>query len=148
MCWGRVDGTATLTIRHRLPATSAAASGWPAGRNHPGAQRVHFATTGAGLTPRQPEQLHRPVRPPPHARGLRIAETWAGASAGAAGLLVVLIVVLVNEGATQISFLGLDFTMPIGVAKLFSAAAGVLVIALIGGVRIHRIRPTFDKRRR
>ena len=25
---------------------------------------------------------------------------------------------------------------------------GVLVIALIGGVRIHRIRPTFDKRRR
>ena len=57
-------------------------------------------------------------------------------------------VVLVNEDATQISFLGLDFTMPIGVAKLFSAAAGVLVIALIGGVRIHRIRPTFDKRRR
>jgi uncharacterized integral membrane protein len=79
---------------------------------------------------------------------LRIAETWAGASAGAAGLLVLLIVALVNEGATQISFLGLDFTMPIGVAKLFSAAAGVLVIALIGGVRIHRIRPTFDKRRR
>jgi len=41
-------------------------------------------------------------------------------------LLVLLIVVLVNEDATQISFLGLDFTMPIGVAKLFSAAAGVL----------------------
>ncbi len=35
------------------------------------------------------------------------------------GLLVLLIVVLVNEDATQISFLGLDFTMPIGVAKLF-----------------------------
>lgn len=53
-----------------------------------------------------------------------------------------------NEDATQISFLGLDFTMPIGVATLFSAAAGVLVMALIGGVRIHQIRPTFDKRRR
>jgi uncharacterized integral membrane protein len=63
-------------------------------------------------------------------------------------LLVLLIVVLVNEDATQISFLGLDFTMPKGVAKLFSAAAGVFVMALIGGVRIHRIRPTFDKRRR
>ena len=64
-------------------------------------------------------------------------------------LLVLLIVVLVNEDATQISFLGLDFTMPNGVAKLFSAArAGVLVMALIGGVRIHRIGPTFDKRRR
>ena len=63
-------------------------------------------------------------------------------------LLVLLIVVLVNEDATQISFLGLDFTKPIGVAKLFSAAAGVLVMALIGGVRIHRIGPTFDKRRR
>ena len=62
-------------------------------------------------------------------------------------LLVLLIVVLVNEDATQISFLGLDFTMP-GVAKLFSAAAGVLVMALIGGVRIHRIGPKFDKRRR
>ena len=34
-------------------------------------------------------------------------------------LLVLLIFVLVNEDATQISFLGLDFTMPIGVAKLF-----------------------------
>jgi len=63
-------------------------------------------------------------------------------------LLVLLIVVLVNEDATQISLLGLDFTMPKGVATLFSAAAGVLVIALIGGVRIHRIGPTFDKRRR
>jgi uncharacterized integral membrane protein len=64
-------------------------------------------------------------------------------------LLVLLIVVLVNEDATQISLLGLDFTMPIGVAKLFSAAAGVLVMALIGsGVRIHQIGPTFDKRRR
>ena len=63
-------------------------------------------------------------------------------------LLVLLIFVLVNEDATQISFLGLDFTMPIGVAKLFSAAAGVLVMALIGGVRIHQIGPTFDKLRR
>ena len=54
----------------------------------------------------------------------------------------------VNEDAAQIAFLGLDFTMPKGVAKLFSAAAGVFVMALIGGVRIHRIRPTFDKRRR
>jgi uncharacterized integral membrane protein len=63
-------------------------------------------------------------------------------------LLVLLIFVLVNEDATQISLLGLDFTMPIGVAKLFSAAAGVLVMALIGGVRIHQIGPTFDKRRR
>ena len=63
-------------------------------------------------------------------------------------LLVLLIFVLVNEDATQISFLGLDFTMPKGVSKLFSAAAGVLVMALISGVRIHRIEPTFDKRRR
>ena len=62
--------------------------------------------------------------------------------------LVLLIVVLVNEDATQISLLGLDFTMPIGVAKLFSAAAGVLVMALSGGVRIHQIGPTFDKLRR
>jgi len=63
-------------------------------------------------------------------------------------LLVLLIVVLVNEDATQISLLGVDFTMPKGVATLFSAAVGVLVMALIGGVRIHQIRPTFDKRRR
>jgi hypothetical protein len=43
---------------------------------------------------------------------------------------------------------GLDFTMPKGVAKLFSAVAGVFVMALISDVRIHRIGPTFDKRRR
>ena len=33
-------------------------------------------------------------------------------------LLVLLIFVLVNEDATQISFLGLDFTMPKGVAAV------------------------------
>ena len=55
-------------------------------------------------------------------------------SVGAAGLLVLLIFVLVSEDATQISFLGLDFTMPKGVATLFSAVAGVFVMALIGGL--------------
>lgn len=113
-------------------------------------------TTAAGL--RRPHRLPPPTRDssaagtaapscPAAATRTRIAETWAGVSVGGV-LLVLLIFVLVNEDATQISFLGLDFTKPIGVAKLFSAAAGVLVMALIGGVRIHRIRPTFDKRRR
>lgn len=64
------------------------------------------------------------------------------------GYSSMLIVVLVNEDATPISFLGLDFTMPIGVAKLFSAIAGVLSMALIGGVRIHQIRRIFGKHRR
>ena len=117
-------------------------------------------TTAAGL--------RRPHRLPPHTRDssaagtaapscpaaatrrrMRIAENMGRSVIRSRGvLLVLLIFVLVNEDATQISFLGLEYTMPIGVAKLFSAAAGVLVMALIGGVRIHRIRPTFDKRRR
>jgi uncharacterized integral membrane protein len=79
---------------------------------------------------------------------LRIAETGRSERRSREVLLVLLIVVLVNEDATQISLLGLDFTMPIGVATLFSAAAGVIVMALIGGVRIHQIRRIFGKRRR
>ena len=64
-------------------------------------------------------------------------------------LLVLLIVVLVDEDATQILRSSASTSRcRSGLAKLFSAAAGVLVMALIGGVRIHRIRPTFDKRRR
>jgi hypothetical protein len=117
-------------------------------------------TTAAGL--RRPHRL-----PPPH-KGLLGSRNSCTVLSGRATrtriadcgdmgrserrsrgvLLVLLTVVLVNDDATQISFLGLDFTMPKGVAKLFSAVAGVFVMALIGGVRIHRIGPTFDKRRR
>jgi len=69
-------------------------------------------------------------------------------------LLVLLIVVLVNERRHPDLVARPRLHDADRGARLFSAAAaaaaaaGVLVMALIGGVRIHRIGPTFDKRRR
>lgn len=67
-------------------------------------------------------------------------------------LLVLLIVVLVNERRHPDLVARPRLHDADRGARLFSAAAaaaaGVLVMALIGGVRIHRIGPTFYKRRR
>ena len=87
---GRRHGSRSVGWRLRSPRTRPRARPrvlHPTTGRHHGSRTPQTpppATPTQG-TPRQPEQLHRPVRPPPHARGLRIAETWAGVSVGAAG---------------------------------------------------------------
>lgn len=87
---GRRHGSRSVGWRLRSPPTRPRARPrvlHPTTGRHHGSRTPQTpppATPTQG-TPRQPEQLHRPVRPPPHARGLRIAETWAGVSVGAAG---------------------------------------------------------------
>ncbi|WP_232850796.1 lipopolysaccharide assembly protein LapA domain-containing protein [Nocardia acididurans] len=61
-------------------------------------------------------------------------------ASGALVLIILLIFILQNLQRVVISFLGWDFEWPLGVAILFAAIAGTLLMALAGGARIWQLR--------
>ncbi|WP_336882491.1 LapA family protein [Rhodococcus globerulus] len=64
---------------------------------------------------------------------------------GAIIVIVLLIFILQNTKQVAISFFAWDFTLPLGVALLFAALGGVLVMASIGGARIWQLRHAYRK---
>ena len=65
---------------------------------------------------------------------------WTGLVLSAVVLLFLLIFVLQNNAPMQISFLVWSGTLPSGVALLLSAVAGLLLVAIPGGLRILQLR--------
>ncbi len=63
-------------------------------------------------------------------------------------LLVLLVFILQNLDPVQIYFLGFAGSLPVGVAMLLSAIAGLLLIAIPGGVRIWQLRRAATKAQR
>ena len=63
-------------------------------------------------------------------------------------LVFLLIFVLQNPDRVNVFFLGAAGTLPLGVAMLFAAVAGALVVALIGSARIIQLRRTTRRRGR
>ena len=55
-------------------------------------------------------------------------------------LIFLLIFILQNNVPVQINFLGASGTLPTGVALLFAAVAGLLLVAIPGGLRIMQLR--------
>lgn len=70
--------------------------------------------------------------------------TWIALILGALILVMLLIFMLQNNVPADFAYLGWTFQLPLGVAILFAAIAGVLVMALFGSVRLfklgHRVR--------
>lgn len=96
--------------------------------------------------PIQPAQ--NPPPPPPSAaeptrsspNGTRTARTWAALVLGGIVLLVLLVFILENGQSADFAFLGAHVHLPLGVAMLFSALAGALIMGLAGGARIVQLR--------
>jgi uncharacterized integral membrane protein len=65
---------------------------------------------------------------------------WVGLVVSAIVLVLLLIFVLQNPDPARIAFLGWDGTLPTGVALLFAAVGGVLLVALPGSLRIVQLR--------
>ncbi len=84
----------------------------------------------------------------PPLRGGKISGLWVGLILSAIVLLFLLIFILQNNVPTQIKFLGAEGTLPVGVALLFAAALGVLLVAIPGGGRILQLRRAARKRGR
>jgi uncharacterized integral membrane protein len=70
----------------------------------------------------------------------RTGELWVGTIVSALMLIFLLIFILQNRVPVPINFLGWTGTLPTGVALLFAAIAGMLLVAIPGSFRILQLR--------
>jgi uncharacterized integral membrane protein len=95
-------------------------------------------------TPREPQaRAGWPKEPVTRSRS---GVLWTGLILSALVLLVLLIFILQNSAPVQINFLGASGTLPIGVALLLAAIAGLLLVAIPGGLRILQLRKAARRR--
>ncbi|MCW2918153.1 MAG: putative integral rane protein [Actinomycetia bacterium] len=73
-------------------------------------------------------------------RRTRVGGWWVALVAAALVLLLLLIFVLQNGQSVRISFLGVQGSLPLGVALLLAAVGGVLTVAIPGTGRIIQLR--------
>ena len=93
-----------------------------------------------GRPPEQPTvPTPRDLRDPVVARS-RTGVLWTGLILSALVLLFLLIFILQNGHPVQINFLSMTGTLPTGVALLLAAIAGLLLVAIPGGLRILQLR--------
>lgn len=81
-------------------------------------------------------------------RHTRISGTWAAVVGFAVVLLLLLIFILQNGHTVDISYMGAHGHLPLGVALLLAAVAGILLVALAGSARIMQLRATARRHRR
>ncbi|MET0237326.1 MAG: lipopolysaccharide assembly protein LapA domain-containing protein [Kibdelosporangium sp.] len=70
----------------------------------------------------------------------RTSGTWIAIIIAAVLLIFLLIFILENLTTVTVGFLGMNGNLPLGVALLFAAISGALLVALVGGARIVQIR--------
>ncbi|WP_307868443.1 LapA family protein [Umezawaea beigongshangensis] len=70
----------------------------------------------------------------------RTSGAWVAVVVAAILLIFLLVFVLQNLDGATVQFLGIEATMPLGVALLFAAVIGALLVALVGGARIVQLR--------
>lgn len=92
----------------------------------------------------EPPPDHRPeVRTDPsldeHQRAGFTGATWTALILGALVLIMLLIFILQNNDPADFAYLGWAFTLPLGIAMLFAAIAGMLIMGLFGSVRLFKL---------
>jgi uncharacterized integral membrane protein len=80
------------------------------------------------------------TRPTPGLRHSRAGGLWTGLIASAVVLILLLVFILQNGAPVVINFLGFSGSLPTGVALLFAAVAGLLLVAIPGGLRMLQLR--------
>jgi len=102
--------------------------------------------------PAQPPLGDPPAGPPHDAeapstvRRSRLGELWVGLIAAAVVLVLLLVFILQNSQGVQIDYFGLSGRAPLAVAILLGVAAGALLVALPGTVRIIQLRRSVRKK--
>ena len=90
-----------------------------------------------------------PQQPPHHpVKRTRIRGLWIAVIIFALVLLFLLIFILQNNRAVDISYLGAHEHMPLGVALLLAAVCGALLAITAAAVRMAQLRSTARKHRR
>jgi uncharacterized integral membrane protein len=70
----------------------------------------------------------------------RLAAAWWALVVGLVILIILLIFVAQNTGSITAHFLGLDWSLPVGVGYLLAAAAGATTTVLVGAARMIQLR--------
>ncbi|SFP50232.1 Uncharacterized integral membrane protein [Amycolatopsis arida] len=114
-----------------------------------------WSQAGAGGEPAAPEPGEPPRTPDTTddsaaapAQRSRISGAWVAVIVAMVVLIVLLVFILQNLNPATVHFLGLSGSLPLAVAMLFSAIAGGLLVALIGGARIMQLRKETKAARR
>jgi lipopolysaccharide assembly protein A len=106
----------------------------------------------ATLPPASANGSAPPPRPAPAAPRRRLKTRISGMRtaliAGAAVLIVVLIFIIQNARAVNISFLGAHLRLSLAVALLLAVIAGALIMAAAGTARITQLRMIMRRDRR
>ena len=90
-----------------------------------------------------------PPLPPQHRiKRTRTSGIWVAVGFFAVILLLLLIFILQNGTQVSVSYLGMHGHLPLGVALLFAAVCGVLLVVLAGAARISQLRTTARRHRR
>ena len=80
--------------------------------------------------------------------GGRLGSAWVGLVLGALVTILLLIFITQNTTSTAVRYLGLQFSLPLGVLVLFAAIVGALIMALFAGFRILQLRMRARKARK
>ena len=81
----------------------------------------------------------------PKVKGSVAAGTWAALILGAVLLILLLVFILQNQDQVDINLFAWSFQLPAGIAYLFSAITGALIMALVGGLRMFELRRQVKK---
>lgn len=141
----RAAETAPQRVTESTPATGVAAPDSEAGRTPPDAGRTAPEAERPG-----PEPVPgKPAKPADHKlRHTRLSGTWVAVIGSAIVLLLLLIFILQNQHTVDVSYFGASGHLPLGVALLLAAVAGILLTALAGSARIMQLRATARRHRR
>lgn len=113
---------------------------------NPGMRPVGPATDPEGRTvavPSDPDTAPvptTPARPDPVIGHTRSGGLWTGLILSAIVGIFLLVFILQNNVPVEINFLGFTGSLPTGVALLLAAIAGLLLVAIPGGLRILQLR--------
>jgi uncharacterized integral membrane protein len=98
----------------------------------------------SAISERESETTPAPI--PAKTARTRISGTWVASIVAVVALIFLLIFILQNLAGTHVYFLGAAGSLPMGVAMLFAAVAGALLIALIGSARVLQLRRAARRR--
>ncbi len=90
--------------------------------------------------PHRPPTNDRPEVEDPVIRRSRFGGLWIGLIAAAVILVLLLVFILQNSQTVRVDYFGFTGQLPLAVAILLGVAAGALLIALPGTVRILQLR--------